>query len=116
MSTLHIEHITRPDGQALIYRLRGVLGESGYSYDFLEELRRQVHEGPPRIVLNLEHLEYATSSGVGVIAAAYTSARKAKKTLTLVAAPPVVRRVLEICGLLAVIPHYASEEDACQAT
>ena len=39
MSELEVEHITRQDGKTLVYRLRGVLGESTYSFEFLEELR-----------------------------------------------------------------------------
>lgn len=114
MSGLQVEHITRQDGNTFVYRLRGVLGESTYSFEFLEELRRQVKQGPDRIVLNLEHLEYITSSGVGVIAAAYTSARRAGKVFCLAAVPPKVRRVLEICGVFDTIDHYQSEDEAAR--
>ena len=87
MSGLQVEHITRQDGKTFVYRLRGVLGESTYSFDFLEELRRQVKDGPERIVLNLADLEYITSSGVGIVAAAYTSAQRAGKSFCLVDVP-----------------------------
>ena len=112
MSGLEVEHITRQDGKTMVYRLRGVLGESTYSFEFLEELRRQVKEGADRIVLNLEHLEYITSSGVGVVAAAYTSARRAEKSFSLVAVPPKVQRVLDICGVFDAVDHYPSEDEA----
>jgi anti-sigma B factor antagonist len=116
MSGLEVEHITRQDGKTFVYRLRGVLGESTYSFDFLEELRRQVKEGPERIVLNLADLEYITSSGVGIIAAAYTSARRAGKTLCLVNVPSKVQRVLDICGVFDAVSHYDSEDEAASAT
>ncbi len=112
MSSLQVEHITRQDGKTFVYRLRGVLGESTYSFEFLEELRRQVKEGPERIVLNLQELEYITSSGVGVIAAAYTSARRAGKRLCLAAVPSKVQRVLDICGVFDAVDHYDSEDEA----
>ena len=70
-------------------------------------------EGPERIVLNLEDLEYITSSGVGVIAAAYTSARRAGKTL--LPRPDVPRRcsassTSAACSTSS--PHYDSEDEA----
>ena len=112
MSGLQVEHISRQDGKALVYRLRGVLGESSYSYEFLEELRRQVREGPSLIVLNLEGLDYITSSGVGVVAAAYTSAIRAKKGFALVGVKPPVQRVLDICGVFSNVDHFETEDEA----
>ena len=112
MTHLEVEHITRQDGKTVVYRLRGVLGESTYSFDFLEELRRQVRAGPDRIVLDLSGLEYITSSGVGVVAAAYTSARRAEKRLCLAAVPPKVQRVLDICGVFDAVDHFDTEDEA----
>ena len=116
MSGLQVEHITRQDGKTFVYRLRGVLGESTYSFEFLEELRRQVKEGPDRIVLNLADLEYITSSGVGVVAAAYTSARRAGKTLCLACVPSKVQRVLDICGVFDTVDHFESEDSAASGS
>lgn len=112
MSELQVEHISRQDGRALVYRLRGVLGESTRSYEFLDELRRQIGAGPERIILNLEHVEYISSSGAGVIAAAFVSAQRAGKSFALVAIPRAVERVLGILGFLDLVEHYATEDEA----
>ncbi len=116
MSHLDVEHISSQDGKSLVYRLSGILGESTYSYEFGEELRQRVKDGPERVVLNLEHLEYITSAGVGVIAAAFTSARNANRTLVLASVPPKVRRVLDICGILDVVQAYDTEAAAVQVS
>jgi len=115
MDHLQVEHITSQDGKSLVYRLRGVLGESSYSFDFSDELRERLKDGPEKIVLDLEHLEYITSAGVGVIAAGFTSATRSGKRLVLCAIPKKVERVLDICGILDVVPCYASEAAALEA-
>ena len=115
MTHLHVEHITSQDGKSLIYRLRGVLGESSYSYEFSDDMRKSVKDGPEKVILNLEHLEYITSAGVGVIAAGYTSAQRAEKQMLLCNVTPKVRRVLEICGILDVVKAYETEQDALNA-
>ncbi|MFV1958912.1 MAG: STAS domain-containing protein [Planctomycetota bacterium] len=115
MGHLQVEHITSQDGKSLVYRLRGVLGESSYSFDFADELRERLEDGPERIILDLENLEYITSSGVGVIAAGYTSATRAGKRFVLCAVPKSVRRVLDICGILDVVPCFESEAAALEA-
>ncbi len=112
MRQLQVEHISSQDGRSLVYRLRGVLGESTYSYEFGEELRQRLKDGPQRVVLNLEQLEYITSAGVGIIAAAFTSARRTDKTLVLAGVPKHVRRVLDICGILDVLKAYDTEAEA----
>ena len=115
MSHLSVEHITTQDGKCLIYRLSGVLGESSYSFEFGEELRQRLKDGPDRVILNLENLEYITSSGVGIIAASDTSAKNAEKVFVLSNVPKKVRRVLDICGILDVIAVHETEEQASSA-
>ena len=115
MTHLHVEHIWSQDRRSLVYRLRGILGESSYSFEFGEEIRRQLKEGPERVVLNLEHVEYITSTGVGVVAAAFTSAKRANKSFVLCAVPRAVRRVLDICGILDVVRAYDTEAEALRA-
>ena len=93
MTHLHVEHITSQDGKSLIYRLRGVLGESTYSYDFSDDMRKSVKDGPEKVILNLEKLEYITSAGVGVIAAGFTSAQRADERRTMVGSGDRSQRV-----------------------
>ena len=115
MTQLSVEHIARQDGRTLVYRLRGVLGESAYSFDLLEEVRRQMREGPERIVFNLEHLEYITSTGVGVIAASLASARRNERVFAVSGCPPQIQKVLEIAYIWPVLDHYATEDEAVAA-
>mgnify|MGYP001825014199 CR=1 FL=1 len=115
MTQLSVEHIARQDGRTLVYRLRGVLGESSYSFELLEEVRRQMREGPERIVFNLEHLEYITSTGVGVIAASLASARRNEKGFAVSGVPSQVRKVLEIAYIWPVLDHYDTEDEAVAA-
>jgi anti-anti-sigma factor len=115
MSQLSVEHIARQDGRTLVYRMRGVLGESEYSFELLEEVRRQMREGPERVVFNLEQLEYITSTGVGVIAASLASARRNERGFALCGVPPQVQRVLEIAFIWPALEHFATEDEAVAA-
>ena len=115
MTHLNVDSHLSDDGKSLVYRLSGVLGESSYSFEFGEELRGKLKDGPDGVVLNLQDLEYITSSGVGIIASAFTSARRAEKTFVLAAIPQKVRRVLDICGILDVVQAYDSESEALSA-
>jgi anti-anti-sigma factor len=96
----------------LAWHLSGLLTNTKESYAFLEELRARLRTDPRAVILNLEKLEHITSAGVGIVAAAYTSAANAGVKLVIAAPPRQVEIVLNLVKLLSVIPNFASEEEA----
>lgn len=55
--------------------------------------------GARRLVLDLRRLTFMDSSGLRMILAANTRARREGWTLRIVPGPPAVQRVFEICGV-----------------
>ncbi len=108
------EHHGRSEPDVDVWRLSGALTNSKESYDFLEAVRAGMRERPRPVVLNLEKVDHATSAGIGIIAAAYTSAVNAGARLVLAALPKQVRTVLNILNLLSIIEHAESEEQAIE--
>jgi anti-anti-sigma factor len=96
----------------LVWRLSGVLTSSKGSYDFLETLRARLQSEPRSVILDLEKVEHITSAGVGIVAAAYTSATNAGVKLVLTALPAQVETVLNLVNFLAVIEHFGTENEA----
>jgi anti-anti-sigma factor len=101
------------EGESVIaWRLSGVLTNSKESYAFLEDLRTRLRQEPCSVILNLEKLDHLTSAGVGIIAAAFTSAAHAKSRLVICAMPRQVEAVLNLVKLLSVVNSFATEEEA----
>jgi anti-sigma B factor antagonist len=83
-----------------------------YSARFLsEKLMAVQHQAPrPVLVLVLENLEFADSSGLGVMVGALKRARAKGGAVALCSTPANLRRVLEITGLDRVLPSFDSLE------
>jgi anti-sigma B factor antagonist len=96
----------------LAWRLAGVMTSSKESYDFLETLRARLRLEPRPVILDFENVEHITSAGVGIVAAAYTSATNAGVKLVLTALPAQVETVLNLVNFLSVIEHFGSEKEA----
>jgi anti-sigma B factor antagonist len=65
-----------------------------------------------RIIVDLRAVKFLDSTGLGVLAGAYTRARDQDGSVSLVGASGLVREVLHITRLDDVMPVYASLEEA----
>lgn len=69
-----------------------------------DELATKLHElrevGFHRIVLDLRELEFLGSAGLQLLVVEDRLARRDGHEFTLIAGPPAVQRVIEVCGLL----------------
>lgn len=69
-----------------------------------DELATKLYElrevGFQRIVLDLRELEFLGSAGLQLLVVEDGLARRDGHELTLIAGPPAVQRVIEMCGLL----------------
>ncbi len=71
----------------------------------------------PRVccVIDMTHVPFIDSTGVGVLVGALKRARENGGTLTLACPQPRVRRVFEITGLLKALPIFDSLNEATGA-
>jgi stage II sporulation protein AA (anti-sigma F factor antagonist) len=68
----------------------------------LDAKLHELHEaGFVRIVLDLRELEFISSAGLRLLVVHNDLARRDERELTMIAGPPAVQRVIELCGLLA---------------
>jgi anti-anti-sigma factor len=109
-----VERVEVPARRAVVYRLDGVLGDGPACWKLLEDVRADVQGASRLVVLNLRGVPHATSPGIGILAACFTSANRAKKRLVLTSVAPGVSEVLGVAGLSAMIPSAPTEEAALQ--
>jgi anti-sigma B factor antagonist len=68
------------------------------------------------VVIDLDHVTFVDSSGLGGLIAARNSARERGGSLSLVAPPPMVRRLLGATRLHDIFAIYDSVDEAITAT
>jgi anti-sigma B factor antagonist len=74
-----------------------------------------LEEGIRKFVLNLENVQYADSSGVGIFLASYTRVKQKEGQLTLLQPTKKVRELLAFTKLLTVFDCYDDEESALRS-
>jgi anti-anti-sigma factor len=100
------------DPQAVIYRVSGLLTDTSDAFRLLERIREDL-EGPhPTFILDLSGVPHVTSAGVGILAAAYTSAKRTGKRIVLTAPASRVESLLRVVGLWELIEHFETVEAA----
>lgn len=109
---LESERVESPVASAVIFRLRGALTDTTEAFAFLDDVRAEVRDARPLIVINLSQVDHLTSAGVGVLAAAFTSTWQKASKLCLVGASARAQQVLTVVGLWAQVPHAETEDQA----
>jgi anti-anti-sigma factor len=109
---LRVDRADRKAEGVLVFRLSGVLDSSTESYAFLEEVQRESHAAPPRIVLDIRGVNLITSAGVGIIAACYTSVSNAGGRICLSSIQGRALQILNVVRLLDVVDNAPSEDAA----
>ena len=113
---LEWERVIDEEHGALIYRLTGVMGETDGAFHLHDALREDLESAddgvPKRVVLDMANVEFLSSTGIGIVASCHTSAQNGGKVFVLSAVPRQAARVLDITGVGAIVPRYASEKDA----
>jgi stage II sporulation protein AA (anti-sigma F factor antagonist) len=98
----------------LCIRLSGELDH--HSADELREkastviVRNEIHH----IVLNLEHLSFMDSSGLGVILGRYKQIKQVDGEMVVCAISPAIKRLFEMSGLFKIIRLEPTEKFALQ--
>jgi anti-sigma B factor antagonist len=76
---------------------------------------KALDEGASRIVLDLNHVNWLDSTGVGVVAYCFGKASQAGAQLNVAAVTGRVREVFQITGLDRVIRFFPDVDSACEA-
>ncbi len=115
MSKAAFSHeITKPGDNVAVFTMKGRLYGYQPCWDFLEELRDSSAKAKG-IVLDLGEVEYADSTGVGILASAYTSVTNAGGKLILSCLNDRVRTILDVLWFLKRVDHTDTVEEALLA-
>ena len=113
MQYMNIESVA--NRRTLILRVSGEL-------DMLvaDDFRRKtdalmVNHCSRNLVLNLSGVNFIDSSGLGAILGRYKNITMGGGKVALVGAPPQVRRILELSGILRITSEFETENDALEA-
>lgn len=104
----------RQSGSVSLVEVRGRFTsfESKAFRDLIHGLLRQ---GQRNIILNLTHLEYLDSSGIGELARSYVSVVKQGGAVRVVGLAQKVEEILKITQLYQVFPEFPDEEAALES-
>lgn len=105
---LNLEKQLAATGDALVIRLNGKLSFENV-HDFLAALRP---EPAGHLILDMSGLSFLDSAGVGALVTLFVSRRSKGKTLALAALTLQGAAVMQVAGLLKLMPVYPSVEQA----
>jgi anti-sigma B factor antagonist len=81
----------------------------------VDTIRQLLRDGETRILVNLAHVPYIDSLGIGDIVRGFTAAHRAGATLKLCGIAGRVRMILDATQLTAVIESFDLEQDALES-
>jgi len=105
----------RPVGKVIILDLVGRMTVSDGDQLYRDKIYSLVHQGQTSLIVNLRHLSYIDSGGLGALVASYTTISRAGGRLGLVNLTKGIRSLLTITKLLTVFDTYATEDQALQS-
>jgi anti-sigma B factor antagonist len=106
--SLILEKQPAATGDSLVIRLIGKLSFEN-APRFITTLRP---EPAAHLILDMSELSFLDSTGVGALAALFVSRRSKGKTLSLAALTVQGAAILQVTGLLKLLPVYPSVEQA----
>jgi anti-sigma B factor antagonist len=101
----------KKDGNATILELSGRLDTSNYE-SFSEELYAKLEEGGKYFVMDMEDLDYISSSGLRVFLSALKKVRAAEGDIALCCMSEKINEVFEISGFSSLFKVFVSIDDA----
>ena len=104
---LSVEIKSEHGGDAIVYRLRGSL-DIATSPSMRAALIEAADEGKHDIVVDLSHLEFLDSTGLGALMGAHRRALEHGGRVRLIVGEGPIQRLLTITGLMRVFAVYGS--------
>jgi anti-sigma B factor antagonist len=113
---MHWTEITdRAADGVLILDLRGHLTLADEDRRLMHRVGELIEDGHRRFLLNLRHVSYIDSTGIGEIVGAFTKVRKHGGTMVLSNVGPRVSEVLHATNLDTVLKLFGEEEEGLRA-
>ena len=103
---------TRHRGAVRVIELRGHLTLGDDDRRLMPEVSRWLDAGHREFLLNLEHLSYVDSMGIGEMVGVYTRVRKLGGNVKLCHVSPRVQEILIATRLDDVLESLGSEDEA----
>lgn len=110
--SLVYEKTMNADPAAVVCQLKGKLMGGDPTFDFLEDVRDELNDGTHHVVLELGGLTLVNSTGVGVLAALYTSTHNKGGRLVLVGVDDNLQRILEVVQIWPMVDKADTLEEA----
>jgi anti-anti-sigma factor len=85
--------------KSVVFTMGGKLIGRPECYEFLEDARDDIQAGYVHVILDMEKLVRINSTGVGILAALFTSARQKDGQIYIVNVVESVQRLLELAQL-----------------
>ncbi len=105
-------HLSRyKKGDIDIIEIGGKL-EDSQSQEFIDYIDDIIAAGSRTVILDMNSLDYVSSSGLGVISAKYISLNIRGGKLILTNMKPDIEKVFHITRILSIIPNYPSIKEA----
>jgi len=113
MDTRHLDLLRQDasNSELAVIKLDGKLSLETVSH-FLHTMRP---ECAPELVLDMSGVKFLDSSGIGALAQLFVHRRGQGQKFALAALTQQAKAVMEVAGLLKLLPAYASVADAIQA-
>ena len=100
------------ESAAVVYRLSGLLTDTSDAFQLLDRIREDMEKPAKRFIVDLTGVPHVTSAGVGILAAAYTSAQRNEKQLVVTGPASRVESLLKLVGLWDLLEHHDTVEQA----
>jgi len=106
----------RRSGHVVIFDLHGQMTLSDEEEPrLLRQIRRAVQGGSRHVLLNLTHVSYVDSTGIGEIVGAYTRVVREGGSLTLVGVSARIQELLDTTNIGTIIASFPDEATALRA-
>ena len=109
-----MEIIEKKIGSIIIIALGGRL-DAYASSDVEQKLNALVDADEVRLVVNLERLDYISSSGLRVLLTSLKKVRKREGDIKLACMKPLIKEVFDVAGFSQLFSIYDLEDVAVQA-
>ena len=107
--TLQLE--ARSEGKHRVLKVSGQLTETETA-EFLEALKREMKSGSPRLILDMDGLQYMSSAGLGALVSMHPAFLGAGVRLIVAGTNSKVRKLLTLTSLDKLIESADSVEEA----
>ncbi|GAK50793.1 anti-sigma factor antagonist [Candidatus Moduliflexus flocculans] len=107
---IHVEKVGF-HSDTVIVRIDGPL-DTVASYNFQEKMERLLQSGVCKFVVNLEHLEYISSAGIGIFPGLSQDLKQKNGGLVFANVSPKIVKLFEMIGLTTIFPIRGTTEEA----